>query len=78
MILFTKGERRYTEAKPSEVLLAAADLLSDLGVSKHAAVLEGMALMAKANGEYAALLEAKRVDSQKREDQALSRIKDVQ
>jgi hypothetical protein len=41
--LFTKGERRYTEAADSEILSAAAKVLSNLGLGEKAIWLSGVA-----------------------------------
>jgi hypothetical protein len=77
MKMYIKGERRYTEATASQILEATSDLLMDLGVDREAAVLLGMSRMAKASHEFQAILEAKRVDNQLREERAILKVGQV-
>lgn len=45
MKLFTKGERRYTEATDAEILDSASEVLKRHGVEGHSTLLNGMATL---------------------------------
>lgn len=47
-MLYTKGERRYVEATQSEILLAASDVLENVGLSEDAVRLAAFSKLRKA------------------------------